>query len=294
MTQLLCEITQRMVSTRDLYLDLLAKTLSFSLWPEPSWPLSRGNAQRPLARKIAVSLLSSALKRLNLDIVKRVDVRPEHRENGFVQPLYGETMIGAKRLRNIRNCAEIILTENIPGDFIETGVWRGGACIFMRGILAAHGVSNRKVFVADSFEGLPPPDIERFPDDVGDRHYTFDSLRVSLDEVKRNFQKYGLLDDQVMFLEGFFANTLHSAPIDKLSLLRLDGDMYGSTMDALANLYSKLQPGGFCIVDDYALQGARKAVTDFRREHSIRAELVDIDQTGAFWRKSKSGTLKQA
>lgn len=270
---------------RDLYLDLLAKTLSFSLWDEPPWPLSRGNELRPFARRTAVSLLSHFLARLNLDIVKRVDVSPESRANGSARPLYGETMIGAKRLANIRYCVETILAENVTGDFIETGVWRGGACIFMRGVLAAHGRIDRKIFVADSFAGLPPPDPARFPDDAGDQHYTFDDLRVSLEEVKRNFKKYGLLDDHVIFLKGFFADTLPTAPIERLSLLRLDGDMYGSTMDALTNLYPKLEPGGFCIVDDYALDGARKAAMDFRAARSIDAEIIDIDGTGAFWRK---------
>ncbi|MFX8984442.1 TylF/MycF/NovP-related O-methyltransferase, partial [Acinetobacter baumannii] len=80
-------------------------------------------------------------------------------------------MIGTARMRNLRLLCERALAEEIPGDFIETGVWRGGACIYMRAILAAHGDPGRRVFVADSFRGLPPPDPAAFPADEGDQHH---------------------------------------------------------------------------------------------------------------------------
>jgi hypothetical protein len=194
-------------------------------------------------------------------------------------------MIGTKRLANIRACAETVLRENVEGDFIETGVWRGGACIFMRAILAAYGVKNRKVFVADSFEGLPPPDNVHFPADMTDQHYRYEFLKVPLGNVKYNFERYGLLDDQVVFLKGYFADTLPTAEITKLALLRLDGDMYGSTMEALVNLYPKLQHGGFCIVDDFELAGARQAVKDYRAAETIQSPITAIDQSSVFWRK---------
>src|SRR5438132_2136885 len=88
-------------------------------------------------------------------------------------------------------------TKEIPGDFIETGVWRGGCCILMRGILAANGVTDRRVYVADSFAGLPPPDAERYAADAGDPHHTFKELSISIEQVRENFARYGLLDDQV-------------------------------------------------------------------------------------------------
>ena len=272
-------------SAVDLYLDLLAKTLSFSLWPEPPHPLHLGNEFRPNLRRTAVSAISKALHRFGLDLTKRVSYNQHHRDHGLVFPLYAETMIGAKRLANIRTCAETVLRDDIPGDFIETGAWRGGACIFMRAILKAHGVTTRRVFVADLFEGLPRPDPEKFPVDAGDKHHLNTFLVASLESVQDSFLKYGLLDEQVVFLKGYFSDTLPKAEIDKLALLRLDGDMYGSTMDALANLYAKLQPGGFCIIDDYDLGGAHQAVNDFRASNSIVAPLTSIDQTGVFWRK---------
>ena len=104
-------------------------------------------------------------------------------------------MIGLKRLDNLRLCVENVLENDIPGDLIKTGVWRRGATVFMRAILQVHGVTDRIVWAADSFEGLLPPNPEKYPADEGDRHYTKDFLRVSLDEVRTNFARYGLLDD---------------------------------------------------------------------------------------------------
>jgi O-methyltransferase len=194
-------------------------------------------------------------------------------------------MIGRKRLNNIQECIETVLTKGVEGDFIETGVWRGGTCIFMRAILAAYGVEDRKVFVADSFEGLPKPSPDEFPEDRGDIHHQYSELAVSQEEVEDNFRRYGLLDDNVVFLKGWFKDTLPKAPIEKLAILRLDGDMYESTMDGLNNLYSKLTSGGFCIIDDYGLDGCQKAVDDFRTQHGIDAELKVVDWSGRYWIK---------
>jgi len=208
------------------------------------------------------------------------------REEGRDWPQYAHTMIGLKRLDNLQTCIESALQEDVPGDLIETGVWRGGASIFMRAVLKAHGVKDRRVWVVDSFEGLPPPAPDKFPEDEGDKLHIYEELAVPLEEVKQNFSRYGLLDDQVEFLKGWFRDTLPEAPIQSLAVLRLDGDMYESTMDALVNLYPKLSPGGYCIVDDYgAVPACKQAVHDYRNEHGIDEEIVTIDWAGSFWRR---------
>ena len=174
-------------------------------------------------------------------------------------------MIGLKRLANVRACVESVLADGVPGDLIETGVWRGGTTIFMRAVLKVHGVTDRAVWVADSFAGLPAPDANRYPHDLGDRLHTFPLLAVSLDRVRDNFRRYGLLDEQVRFLEGWFRDTLPTAPIERLAVLRLDGDMYESTILALESLYDRLSVGGYVIVDDFgSVDGCRQAVHDFR------------------------------
>jgi len=207
------------------------------------------------------------------------------RELGRDWPSQAHSMIGNARMTNLRSLAEFVIKEGIPGDFIETGVWRGGACIMMRAVLKAYDVEDRCVWVADSFCGLPAPN-PNVAADAEDKHHSFPELAVSLEQVQENFTKYDLLDDRVRFLKGWFSETLPSAPIEKLALLRLDGDMYESTMDALSSLYDKVSDGGFVIVDDYgAVPGCRKAVTDFRASRKILAEIQPIDGYGVYWRK---------
>jgi O-methyltransferase len=112
-------------------------------------------------------------------------------------------------------------------------------------------------------------------------------LAVSLEEVQENFRRYNLLDDNVKFLKGWFRDTLHIAPIRELALLRLDGDLYESTMDALNALYNKVSPGGYIIIDDfYDFEPCRRAVLEFREQHGIREPIEGVDWSGAFWRKS--------
>ncbi|MGA1839241.1 MAG: TylF/MycF/NovP-related O-methyltransferase [bacterium] len=202
-----------------------------------------------------------------------------------------ETMIGIARLENIRFLVEDILRNDIPGDLLEAGVWRGGAVIYMRGILAAYGIKDRNVWVADSFQGLPKPNPEAFPADQGDIHWTRKELKISRKIVEENFSAFDLLDDQVKFLEGWFKDTLYEAPVEKLALLRVDGDMYESTWQALEALYPHISPGGYCIVDDYgAISNCKKAVDDFRGKKNIEESLTMIDWTGVYWKKQKELT----
>lgn len=104
----------------------------------------------------------------------------------------------------------------------------------MRSILKCYNITNKKVWVCDSFEGLPPPEC---PEDINMTLHLEKFLSVSLEEVMENFCRYDLLDDQVIFVKGYFKNTLTNLPADKFSVIRLDGDMYKSTTDALTYLY---------------------------------------------------------
>jgi O-methyltransferase len=195
------------------------------------------------------------------------------------------TMIGRQRLDNLQYCVETVLADGIPGDFIETGIWRGGACIFMRGLLMALGATDRVIWCADSFEGVPAP---THPEDAGFdlSRNVLPILAVPLAEVQELFSRYGLLDEQVRFLQGWFKDSLAEAPIGQLAILRLDGDLYESTWDALAPLYDKVSPQGFIIVDDYnSCPPCRRAISDFRARFGITAELVEIDEQSVYWRK---------
>ena len=184
----------------------------------------------------------------------------------------------------IRYCIEHSLENDIEGDVIETGVWRGGACIFMEGILQANSALHKKVYVADSFEGLPPPELGALEADQESSLHKVPSLSVSIEEVKDNFKKYNLLKDNVIFVKGFFEDTMKTLDIDKLCLLRLDGDMYSSTIVVLNELYNKVSKGGFIIIDDWKLPPSQQAVKDFRKENNITQPLYQ-DATGVFWQK---------
>ncbi|MEZ5247370.1 MAG: TylF/MycF/NovP-related O-methyltransferase [Acidimicrobiales bacterium] len=209
------------------------------------------------------------------------------RDDGNDWPPAAETMVGRQRLADVRRCVDSVMADGVPGDLIETGVWRGGVTILMRGMLEAWGDTDRRVWVADSFQGLPAPDADAFPQDVGHDMSDVPALAVSADRVRANFDRYGLLDDRVQFLEGWFRDTLPTAPIERLAVLRLDGDMYESTMDALEALYPRLSVGGYVIVDDYgAWEPCRQACTDYRERHGITDEIVPIDWTGVHWRRT--------
>lgn len=279
------------------YLDIMKKCLSFTLWKEPLIPfdylqknnlLEAAQLNLPHGQLGQVSELGRELRNVGLELAVNFDPDDELRNTGGYWPYYADTMIGLKRLDNIQACMEYVLKHQIPGDVIETGVWRGGACIFMRAVLEAHGVKDRKVYVADSFKGLPAPEIGGCTQDNGDMLHSYGYLAVSKNDVQKRFYEYGLLDDQVEFLEGWFSETLPGAPITRLSILRLDGDMYASTMDVLTCLYEKLSEGGFCIVDDYTLEGCRKAIEDFRVGQGISSPLVPIDPYSVYWQKGAS------
>ena len=201
-------------------------------------------------------------------------------------PVRAHTMIGAARLHHLRHLTERTIQERIKGDYIETGVWRGGACILMRGVLAAHGIVDPRVYCADTFAGLPRPD-PNYPADKRDHLHVFHDLGVSQAVVEKNFAVYDLLDGQVIFLKGPFAETLPRLARDTFALIRLDGDMYGSTMDALKHLYDRLSPAGFIIVDDYGgLKNCARAVNDFIAQYGLRVQIERVDESCVWWQKT--------
>jgi O-methyltransferase len=275
--------------TTGLYLDLLKRVLTGAV-AEDNDSILGGvrTAGSPLLRKNVADRFGRLVGRFGFEIAYKKPYDAKLREVGRDWPARADSMIGLRRMENIQHCVSTVVEEGIPGDLIECGVWRGGATIFMRGVLKAYDDRTRKVWVSDSFQGLPPPDAARFPADTGDTLHKMGGLAVGVEQVKHNFERYGLLDDQVQFLVGWFKDTLPTAPIEQLAVARLDGDMYESTIQAIEALYPKLSPGGFCIVDDYGSHASQagKAINDYRKEHGITDEIVDIDGFGAFWRKA--------
>jgi hypothetical protein len=224
---------------------------------------------------------------------------------GLDCPSQAHTMVGFARLDNLRELTESVLRDEVPGDFLEAGVGRGGAMIFLRGVLKAYGVTDRSVWLADSFQGFPEPPADAryqladvYPELAGEQHEerrqaaqemkTLFLKGGSVDEVRENFRRYELLDEQVRLLPGWLAETLPTAPVRQLAILRVDNDLYDSTYATLEHLYAKVSPGGYVIVDDYHfLEECRLAVHDYlKAAGEPDPELVTIDQCGVYWRKS--------
>jgi O-methyltransferase len=199
------------------------------------------------------------------------------------------TLLPIKTLENIEYCIREVVKNNIEGDFLEAGVWRGGAVIYAYHVLKELK-SDKKIYCADSFMGLPKPNIEKYPIDRGDPHWEMDGLKITKDEVIKNFKIFGDISENIIFLEGWFKDTLYTAKIEKLSVLRLDGDMYESTWESLDALYPKLSIGGYCIIDDYGHFPALFAVNDYRKIFDIQEPLIRIDDDpraypSVYWKK---------
>jgi O-methyltransferase len=237
-------------------------------------------------RKGILSLFRSA----NIQLAHLRRGNYERRLAGHDLSDIAHSMLSLKRLDNIQMCVETVIRENVAGDLIETGVMRGGAVILMRAILKAYGDHDRTVWVADSFEGLPPPNPHEYPADAGAQWHLRPLTEAGVAHVRRNFERYDLFDDQVKFVPGWFRDTLSNAPIKQIAVLRLDGDLYESTMDALVPLYPKLTPGGFIIIDDYNLPMCQKAVNDYRKKMGINNDIITIDDAGVYWRKTGEAT----
>lgn len=270
---------QQLEAPEELYLDLLKKCLTRYIYPEIVKPISWMSPGHRL-RSSLYRTVERLLARYGVSVMRSTQYRPAVRELGHDWPSEADTMIGLKRLDNLHECIVNVLRGGVPGDLIETGVWRGGATIFMRGALKAYRDTSRTVWVADSFRGVPRPNAQEYPADRGDTLWSQAELAVSLETVKANFAKYGLLDAQVRFLAGWFRDTLPGAPIHRLAVMRLDGDLYESTMDALHALYPKLSVGGYAIIDDYG-----QAVDEFRLAHGVSETLHTVDSDAVFWRR---------
>lgn len=257
---------------------------------------NRGSDGNELARIRATYLdlmCNSLVGRLNRDPAIQSHIGgydEDHRLNGWDWPSGAPSMVGWRRMQNLRNECERVITEGVAGDFLEAGVWRGGACIMMRAVLNAYGIDDRRVIAADTFSGLPaevdPVDSAAFLKDEP-------TFAVPLPEVRAVFQRYGLLDSQVVFMAGSFDQTLHRAPANALAILRLDGDTFASARDTLEALYEKLSAGGSVILDDYFLfDDNRRAIDAFRTARGIADPIVRIDDYGGYWIK-EPGSLSR-
>ncbi len=276
------------VDTRRLYLDLLKKSLLNEIYLDDELRIRYLHECVQGSAEYSYERLHDVRRELASDYAVLAAAREQGRfpQGDITTPTFSHTMIGRRRLDALQDALDVVRLDGVPGDLVECGVWRGGACIFMAGYLRAFGMTGRRVVVADSFEGLPLPSHRRDRGvDLSKERYP--QLAVDLETVRTNFELYDLLGDEVVFLPGWFADTLPDADIDEIALLRLDGDLYSSTMDCLRALYDKVVAGGIVVVDDYgALRQCRRAVRDFFKGRGEPVpDVVEIDWTGVYWIK---------
>ena len=229
-------------------------------------------------------------------------------------PKVGVTMAGHRRMTNIKQLLLQVHKSGVEGSYLEAGVWRGGMSIFATAVVETYQL-GRKVYLCDSFEGLPPPrqGSLRADETVYTTARMVNSLSMGEAHVADNFHLYGVPTNGVHFVKGFFVDSLPGlreqliARNESLSVLRMDGDMYDSTIDILYNLYDLVSVGGYIVIDDFgwtqgtlphshSVWGAKDAVLDFRAIHGIEDlehVMHDIDGSGAWFRKQREVKLKR-
>ena len=232
--------------------------------------------------------------RLSDDVSWRAPVELNKQERDIVAYIKQNELSSSpyERLWATAMACKHVMDCNIPGDFVECGVMRGGHAIIAAAMFNLYK-SNRKVYLLDTFAGMTAPG-EKDRDTATNTlaKSTFNELQrdshndwcyASLDDVKANFRNAGLLGDSVIFIQGDVAVTLE-VPNDlpeRIAVLRLDTDWYKSTKKELEILYPRLSVGGVLLVDDYGhWAGAREAVDEYFKEYNNRPFLVYNDNTG--------------
>jgi len=201
------------------------------------------------------------------------------RNEGLDWPVVGHTMVGHERIKNVKNLLVDVINKNIPGDFVELGVWRGGVCIFARCLLNAYHQPNRMVHLFDAFESMPGYAT------------TASYLAVPQSAVQHNFEKYGLKNGYT-FHKGLFKDSVPpfaKAFTGNISVLRVDGNFYDSYQDAMYYLYDKVPVGGYVIFDDVRTHtNVMRFWVDFKKEQGLPEELTTIDFHSAYFKKTKA------
>jgi hypothetical protein len=192
------------------------------------------------------------------------------------------TLLGKSQLDLVEEAVLAVEAQGVPGDFIEAGIWRGGVIMLMRALINAYNMRDRRVFAADSFAGIPK-NTRALNDPVD--HWR-DRWVASLDEVQQAIRRFGLLDERIQFVVGFFEQSLKSLKDERFAVARLDSDSYDSVETSLEYLYPLVSQGGYVIIDDWHLPGCRMAVMNYRSQLGINDEIHERDGN-AYWVKQQ-------
>jgi len=238
---------------------------------------------------LQISRVSSAQNRLPVEV--------SGADRALITSLKPYTMTSAERLWSLLNAVRYVIDENIPGDFVECGVWRGGSVMAMARALNDLNVTDRRVWLYDTFQGMTDPteaDVEAVTGVTAAQMLAETAVAdgnnvwcvAGRADVEANMRATGYPFEQFTFVQGDVASTLLSTAPESISLLRLDTDWDESTRMSLEILYPKLAVGGVCILDDYGhWEGARKAVDDYFADHGPRPYMHTIDYSGRVFLK---------
>lgn len=249
--------------------------------------------------------VNAVAKRLGLQVSRvnsgwnRLPIEASQADADLIASLRPYTMTSSERLWSLLNSVRYIVDENLEGDFVECGVWRGGSVMAMIAALQGQGVGDRRIWLYDTFAGMTSPtsnDVERHSGiaamdmlkttPVGDGNNIW--CIASRSDVEANVLGTGYPPEMFTFVEGDVVETLSSYTPRSISLLRLDTDWYESTRTALEILYPRLVRGGVCILDDYGhWEGARQAVDEYFSELGYRPFMHQIDYSGRLLIKTK-------
>jgi hypothetical protein len=236
--------------------------------------------------------LNRALDRAGLVLVpKPPDERLEPEFLELYERCAPYTMTSRERMYAVWQAVNHVTRAGIPGDVVECGVWRGGSTMLAALTLAARGDADRRLWLYDTFEGMPEPGPLDGPGGYGEdplaewtRHQAGDHNEwcySPLDEVRSNMRATGLPEKRFEFVRGKVEDTIPDAVPDRIAILRLDTDWYESTLHELEHLYPRLSPGGVLLIDDYGhWEGARRAVDEYFARQGVPILLTRVDYSG--------------
>lgn len=244
-------------------------------------------------------VLRKALDTAGIEVRRKQDRRSLDLPQEFVE-IYELakpfTMTSIERMAALYDAVRYLEANDIAGDFVECGVWRGGSSMNMALTLRACGNETRHLYLFDTYAGMSEPTVDDI--DVHGRvaQTKFEKLNnngvnewcfASLEDVQRNLHSTRYAPERLHFVQGKVEDTLPASAPERIALLRLDTDWYESTRHELVHLYPRLVPGGVLIIDDYGhWQGARRAVDEYFAEHGLKPLLFRIDYTGRMMLKA--------
>jgi O-methyltransferase len=238
--------------------------------------------------------LRRALRRLGYDVIRAQPPWPSDfgaEEIALCEEVRPYTMTSPVAIVTLADAVRDLSRRNIPGAFVECGVWKGGSMMAVARTLLRLGRTDAALYLFDTFEGMTPPtchDVSRSGRSAAallaeeqDRDTSWLWARAPLAAVQAAVRSVGYPQEQVHYVKGRVEDTLPAREPEQIALLSLDTDWYESTRHELEHLYPRLQPGGILIIDDYGWWGgAREATDEYFDMHPPRPFLVRVDDSG--------------